>query len=64
MKSAADWDLPAWPEGKPFPLTADECLALCKGDLVNPGFTVNEALEAFPFRFGMLDGWITLKRRD
>ena len=64
IKSAAEWDLPTWPDDKPFPLSATECLALCRGDLVNPGMTAHEALEAFPFKFKMSDGWILLKRRD
>ena len=63
IKSAAEWKLPTWPDDKPFPLTAEECLALCRGDLVSPGMTVQEALDAFPFRFEMGDGWIVLKRR-
>ena len=64
IRSAADWSLPIWPVDKPFPLSPEECLALCRGDLVNPGLTADEALDALPFRFEMVDGWIALKRPD
>ena len=61
MKDAADFGLPPWPAEEAFPLTAEECLALCKGNAVRLRGGVETFLR-LPFRAELLNGCLLRKR--
>lgn len=58
---ASEFGLEGWPEGAPFPLSASDCLALCRGDAVRWHGTIDKA-RLLPGRYELLSGWLILKR--
>jgi hypothetical protein len=61
IKCAADFELQNWPVDKPFPLTDQQCVALCRGDAVRWPHPIHE-LNHLPGRCELLDGWLLLAR--
>ena len=61
IEPASAIGLPSWPANRPFPLSTEECVALCRGDRVRWRGSISNALE-LPFRFELIDGWLMLKR--
>ena len=59
--AAAALELDAWPDDVPFPLSAVDCLNLCRGHAVRWHGSVEEA-KALPGRYELLCGWLILTR--